>query len=267
MKIFFAGADSYITKYELLKNCRILISYADFKNYGVFKRWCKQYKIPINGYKEGEREVFLDSGAFGAFNSGKKIDLYEYIGFVDHFKKTFSHIAALDVIGNAEKSMSNYKAMLHEDLPVIPAWHHGEDWSYFDEYCRLTDYVALGGIAKLSFSRSDYVEKLIKKAALRKPKHVKLHVYGIMSVPILKRVGQYVESVDSTTWLNSARFGLMLQRAGNKLMFKNVNDALRQKLMRYNIRMFMQIEEDINNANKVSPNGYSDLLRNTQATD
>lgn len=260
MKIFFAGADSYIYKYNLPKTCRILISYADFKNYGVLKRWCRQYRIPINGYKPGEREVFLDSGAYGAMNSGKKIDLFQYMGFVEHFQKTFSHIAALDVIGNAEKSMSNYKAMRHEDLPVIPAWHHGEDWTYFDEYCKLTDYVALGGIAKLSFSHSEYVESLIKKAAERKPKHVKLHVYGIMSVPILKRVGHLVESVDSTTWLNSARFGLILQREGHKLMLGNVDNALREKLMYYNIRMFMRIEEDINHANNIPSNGYQNIF-------
>ena len=255
MIIYFAATEDFVRRYKSdLGVSNFLIAYPALKNPKVFGAWLKYAGLGKNKHKD--KKIFLDSGAFSAFNSGMKITFYEYLDFVERFHKYFDYVATLDVIRDPEASMQNYKDMLRAGYNTIPAWHYPEPVEWFDKYCKMTDYVAIGGIAKMCFKNPNLIARLIGKMVERKPKDVKLHVYGIASKDVITRYGSFIESVDTTGWLTGASFNVVLERH-NK--FYPQSDHYDSKLWRpgpkhidrvalYNIRKYQEIEQDINHS-------------------
>ncbi len=82
----------------------------------------------------GDFTIMLDSGAYTASLSGKNIDIDDYIAFIQRWKhhikrdkKGYPIVVALDVIGNAKKSMRNWKYMRDKGIDCIPVFHTGSD--------------------------------------------------------------------------------------------------------------------------------------------
>lgn len=105
----------------------------------------------IKGFLERQseyayRDWMLDSGAFSAYNSGKPIDLQEYIDFCLDIKakdETLVEIIALDVIGSGEGSLKNAWEMKRQGVDAMPVFHIGEDWEILKEYGKNWDKVGL----------------------------------------------------------------------------------------------------------------------------
>lgn len=78
----------------------------------------------------------LDSGAYSAWRSGKKINLWAYIDFIKQYHHYFTHIVALDVIDNPVLSEVNHRIMKEElagyDLKIMPVYHSGEPFLVLD---------------------------------------------------------------------------------------------------------------------------------------
>jgi hypothetical protein len=97
--------------------------------------WLKDQKDPEKKIKEIEAEkIFLDSGAYTAFNKGLEIDVHEYSKFVVQYGHLFDVVASLDVKGNPEKSWENQKIMESYGLNPLPAYHVGEELKWFHKY-------------------------------------------------------------------------------------------------------------------------------------
>ena len=139
MKMYFAGADGdleILSKYK----AKILISYA-VKNIIVRKKVQNKFD-----------DIFLDSGAFTSYNTGKIIDINEYIDFIKKYK--FKTYAGLDVIGKDKESFDNYQHMYSNNLKdTIPTFHFGGNFEYLHLYLKQSNYVALGGVAQLKQSK------------------------------------------------------------------------------------------------------------------
>lgn len=188
MKLYFAGAESiHPNHYELVK--RVLLSFASKKIVKFLSTW---------------DDIFIDSGAFTAFTSGKSINHKHYIRFIQENK--IKKYASLDVIGDAEGSKKNFLIETKLGLNPIPAFHYGEKIEYLEYYLDNASYIALGGVAQLARNRVkllkffDHCYSLISKYQTK----VKIHGFAVNSIDLLQRYPFY--SVDATTWKNGSKF-------------------------------------------------------------
>jgi hypothetical protein len=154
--------------------------------------------------KPGNTKLFLDSGAFSAWNSG--ID----INFIKHHDKLIDMYANLDVINDADATWKNQKIMEAEGMKPLPVFHVGEPIKYLYLYMDKYEHIAIGGIANLSTPKRlmglDTCFNIICDDD-GIPRN-KVHSFGMSSLGILRRYPWY--SADSTSWASSARYGYIL---------------------------------------------------------
>ena len=148
--------------------------------------------------------LFIDSGAFSAWQGGFEIDLKKYIDFI-HEHKEFIHVyACLDVINNAEKTWQNQLEMEKQGLSPIITYHTGEELEWLEKYVERYPYIAIGGTAggaqKYRQRFLDECWHIICDTPDRKPR-CKVHGFGIGALN-LKNLYKW-HSVDSTTWVTN----------------------------------------------------------------
>lgn len=181
------------------------------------------------------RDWALDSGAFSAFNSGKTIDLRQYIEKCQELlskDKTLSEVFSLDVIGDEKGSIKNCEAMWKAGVPAIPTYHFGEPIAALDYLAKSYPKIALGGVArkkigfKLQFARACFARVWPKK----------IHGFGYGSEQYVKALPFH--STDATSWElrpcgfgSWAAFGKMSVRGSNQNLRAEVEFYL--KLERY----------------------------------
>jgi hypothetical protein len=94
----------------------------------------------------GQTPVVLDSGAFSARQSGASVPLMEFGKFIRREGHRFHWVASLDVIGNPQVSMTNWR-LLRRYHPVVPTIHAGTDLDFLRYYIgEGVDRVAFGGM-------------------------------------------------------------------------------------------------------------------------
>ncbi len=157
----------------------------------IFKKLTKHH---------GEYRLIIDSGAFSAFNSGKKISLDEYCKFLDSIEslRPFNAVQ-LDVIGNPEQTYKNFLKMEERGYDVMPVFTRGDTLDRLEEFYSHTDYIMFGGNAKTSNNRN-YV-----KWFLGENKGRKCHWLGFVQNDFIARYKPH--SVDSSSWLGNKIYG------------------------------------------------------------
>jgi hypothetical protein len=160
--------------------------------------------VPLPG--DGFDEWVLDSGAYSAHNSGKKITNEEFIAFALRAQKLDSrlrYVFALDVIGDPEASLRNAIEAKAAGVNVIPTWHAGEPVEFAKEMARQFERLACGGlVARLDNNRSQLYDTGTKVKFAEQffgavwPKWV--HGFGCTAEDLMS--GLPFASVDSTTW-------------------------------------------------------------------
>lgn len=171
----------------------ILASYHYFKNKVELVRDClnKNY------------DVFIDSGAFSAENSGKDIAIDEYCKFI--LETGVRIYAGLDVIGNAAKTRYNNEYMIKEfDLKPIPTFHMGSSIGDLEQLVTgQYSYVALGGLV-FSSGVISHCDEVWHYILTHNPK-LRVHGFGLTNIDLMKRYPWY--SVDSSSFKSCKRFG------------------------------------------------------------
>ena len=155
----------------------------------------------INANKSNIR-FLLDSGAFTAFRTGKKILLDDYCGFLDSLPFEPWHYFMLDVIHNPDATIKNLETMISRGYKPVPVFTLGQDLSVIDEYYKNSEVIACGGIAGAKSAKSTlkYLHDVMKKCNGRK-----VHLLGYSQPKYVKFFKPY--SCDSTSWNRSGRFG------------------------------------------------------------
>ena len=204
MKIYYSNVASIKLPPDFPK-IGILVSYFGIKS--IFcEPWCDS--------------LFLDSGAFSAFNQNVDIDLKKFIEFVQANKVKFEVIASLDDITSYKKSIENFRIMKAEGLNPIPCFHIGEpDW-VLEEYIESSSYIALGGIAKQNkITRKIWLDRIFTKY----PDQTKVgfHGFGIQARDIIQLYPW--KSVDASSCHVMARFGGICSPWGDLKINKGVN--------------------------------------------
>lgn len=154
-------------------------------------------------------EVALDSGAFTAWSKGSPIKLDSYITFLHEFGYLFSWYANLDVIGDAQATWDNQKAMEAQGLSPVPCFHYGEDFKWLYRYMDDYEYIALGGMVGKGIRPTRRWLHRVFCATIRKGIPIrKFHAYGATSLDTIRLFPWY--SVDSSTWLLITGWGNIL---------------------------------------------------------
>ena len=183
-----------IASTTLMPPYNILASYHYFKNkIDVIKKSVK-----------ANHDIFIDSGAFSAMNSGKAIDLDEYCLFLKECGATY--YASLDVIGDAKATLENYEYMVQKyGLKPILAFHMGSELSELDLILKKPEikYIALGGLV-FSSGISAHCDE-VWAYILRNRKGLRVHGFGLTNVELMQRYPWY--SVDSSSFKSCKRFG------------------------------------------------------------
>jgi hypothetical protein len=172
----------------------------------------------------------LDSGAFSAHNSGKTIQLSDYI---THYRSvlatdpTLREIIALDVIGSAKGSLANSIAMRDAGLNVIPVFHFGDDWAILDEYC--SGWSKVGLSCRFGESKKESLGFYSKAFERHWPK--RFHSFGWIEETMLGRFPFH--SADSSSWEMGPRafgrwkkFGACSMRGGRQNLRAQVEEYL-----------------------------------------
>jgi len=147
---------------------------------------------------------FLDSGAFSVWTQKISINIKEYIDFIDRNLNRLDIYASLDDIQSYKISLKNYEIMKNAGLNPLPTFHYGEPFWLLEKYFSETNYVALGGIAKIfRGERILWLNQIFMRYSNSEKN--KFHGFGIQDEYIMKNYPWY--SVDATSWLVLARYG------------------------------------------------------------
>lgn len=250
MRLYLAGAgvDGRCHILDGLDNLALLVSYWHILN---SKGWAV-----VNWANEQGVPVFLDSGAFSAFNSGAQINLSDYIAFCKEHKDKFDAIASLDVIADWKASEINYNKMRQAGIDYsIHTFHIKEPFSFLEELITENDYIALGVAG--TQTRWEYKRHLwrwlIKCFQIIQEVNpvCRVHGFGLTSDKIMYSFPFY--SVDSTTWLVARMFGEAIVKDGRRLVRVG-----RDKPKNY--KKYYRLVNHLLPREKSQPTGHNDRL-------
>ena len=232
MKYYAACVDDNgINASCLLSPKRILLSYH------YYKKKPKKVKELINN----NIDVFIDSGAFSAMNSGKQIDIDDYCNFI--IEVNAKYYASLDVIGNAKETLINHKYMINEyELNPIPTFHMGskiQDLEPLLEY----DYIALGGLV-FSSGIMHHCDEVWHYILSNKP-NLRVHGFGLTNIELMGRYPWH--SVDSSSFQSFRRFGRQ-NLFTNEFKFKSFSEIEFLDLLE---KVYLFDKEELKNNNKM----------------
>lgn len=190
MKLYFAGSNENLDRVLIeMGVTRRLLSYHYHKNSTLFEKY---------------DDIFLDSGAYSAMETGAQIDIDEYCNWLQTKKNgNVRYYASLDVIGEAEQSLYNQRYIERKGLHPVPTFHQYEPWDYLERYCRDYNFIALGGMASDKNRITEFLDGCFHIISKHWPK--KVHSFGMTNFKLLYRYPFY--SADSTSWQSMARYG------------------------------------------------------------
>lgn len=176
--------------------------------------------------KQGRKvDLFLDSGAYSAWNQNEVIDLKKYIAYLKQNYKYLWAYVNLDVLPPGEErrrthemvdkaakqSYKNLQVMKDAGLAPIPVYHQGESLHYLDQM--LIDGEEYIGIScrkdLMAAEQRKWLDMVFSYITDRDGKPlVKTHGFGITRTGFILRYPFY--SVDSTTWSLTPAYGQII---------------------------------------------------------
>jgi hypothetical protein len=151
------------------------------------------------------RRVFADSGAFSAHTVGAAVDVDDYADWLARWSPWLTLYANLDVLGDPRATRANQQRLEDRGLHPTPVFHAGSPWAELERYlAEGYTYIALGGLVGKPLSA---VRPWLAKVFRIVSGAAALHGFGVTNWDLLRRFRWH--SVDSTTWVGSARYGLV----------------------------------------------------------
>lgn len=161
------------------------------------------------------RSWVLDSGAYSVFNSGKIIDVEDYISACRDVDAV--EIFGLDVIGDYVGTRRNNERMWEAGIEAIPTFHLGDPWSALEAMLHRPK-IALGGIVQASTRNvvhASGTQAWLGQCFARVwPK--RLHGFGLVRPKFIEAYPFH--SVDASSWnMAPARFGKWAGYTGHQV--------------------------------------------------
>lgn len=208
--------------------------------------------------------IFMDSGAYSAFTKGKKIDIDEYIDFINTYGDKIKIIASLDVIYDAESSFKNFEyiySKINYKDKLVPCFHLGEPISYLDKYINdeRVKYIAIGGIVADKRNQTRNAIEGIVNYIRNRNKNIKIHLFGVTRTELFN--GLDITSVDSSTWIRYSIYGNIIDpitsRAyhfgnRNKLKVEEYSEFITEETKEILNELQITLEELVTSSGKIS---------------
>lgn len=188
MKVYFGGVERPNNLHTLARagGHRIMLSFAEPPTENCWKI-IREYRF----------EILLDSGAFSAWKRGLRIELSDYMDYIQkyHINKYFN----LDVVGNPEATAKNQIIMEAAGFNPIPVFHYGEPWELLDQLVAKYPLIGLGGTVGLPLREKEYWFRCV---FTRHPEG-NFHGLGFANEKLLKQFP--FASTDSVWWIYKFR--------------------------------------------------------------
>lgn len=230
MNLYFAGSSPIDVP---PKNSDALFSFADKgKMFDTMKETIKPGKL------------FVDSGAFSAWTKGIKIDVDQYIDWINERSDDLDLYGQLDSIPglmsegltskdfeeSARKSWENYLYMypkMKHPKKMLYTFHAGEPFKYLanalewkDDNGDPMEYIALGGVVgNTRATRDRFIEQCYDIIRNSSNPNVKVHAFGMTDFSILEKYP--ITSADSTAWIMVGAMGRIMTDFGNITVSNN----------------------------------------------
>ena len=221
MELYLSGSVPYEEDWNLLRKegCLFLL-----QTFYEMRKW-EDDKIKKSLYCC--KKFMLDSGAFTFMNSGVRVDWKQYVDdYCDFINKwDIQQFIELDLYGilgieNTEK-IRKYIERRTGKKP-IPVYHGTLPVSYFRKLCNEYPYIALSATGRLKSSKWTNNKKALKQMIrIAHSYGTKVHGLGYTKLVNLNTQEIPFYSVDSTVWLNGARFGFWYYMKHGILKRKN----------------------------------------------
>lgn len=148
---------------------------------------------------------------YSYFDSKEVLDYLDaYIEWIHEHKDSLHVYVNLDVPFNGQRSWDNQKYMESCGLNPIPVFHFAEDFKWLKKYIDNYDYIGIGGIGQ-DITKRKYIEQManpIFKMIRESGKDIKVHGFAVTSLDLIARYKWF--SVDSTSWLKFAAYGMVI---------------------------------------------------------
>lgn len=187
--------------------------------------------------------TFLDSGAFSAWTKGAKIDVEEYIEYVNKYDIGLSYFMQIDDIPGAreriptmeeilkanENTWENYLYMLGKvksPEKLVPVYHFGSNPKNLKrilDYEPKVDVLALGAlVGRSKRERIAFLSQVFEQIKTSSHPNVKIHALGVHDFSILEKFPLY--SADATSWIMVGATGHIITRYGNVLVSEQATE-------------------------------------------
>lgn len=217
--------ENFLRKNSWFKDLYVLESYEYIKNMRNFAH----LKSLVKG-------IIIDSGAYTFQQNKKSIDWEKYAIEYGEFIKThnikyFFELDIDNVVGYDEvKRLRNIIETI-AGRRSIPVWHINRGKEEFIEMCKAYDYVAIGGLVGKSGDRNKILYYLRWFVDTAHQYNAKIHGLGFTINEGIKNIP--FDSVDSTTWLNGGKYGVLFVFDNGKLnRINSVNNGLKTKQLK-----------------------------------
>lgn len=188
----------------------------------------------IEKHCEKGRPVFVDSGAFSAATRGIKINVDDYIAWLNKWHENMVQYCCWDVIpvgdidpaDTAQQTWDNYLYMyerLVDKEKLVYCYHYGEPVEYLHQALEFgCTRIALGGMAKRKKAeRKEFLQSI--QHEFKDYPNVQVHAFGMTDVDLLKQF-RFIHSADSTSWLWPAKFSEIQAKSISKVYFSFKNE-------------------------------------------
>lgn len=171
----------------------------------------------VDEMRANNARIFLDSGAFSAHTLGVELKVTDYCEYIRRNQDILRiedgvvMASVLDGIGDPLQTWRNQYEMELRGVRPLPCFHAGEDERYLEHYVANYPYITLGGMVGSSTKQLQlwldriWDRYLVDGSGRAK---IKVHGFGITSVPLMERYPWY--SCDSSSWIQSTSFGTVV---------------------------------------------------------
>ena len=178
--------------------------------------------------KKTERVHLLDSGAYSAWKAESAIDLDEYVQYIQTAPPLFKYVVNVDVIPgswgeipsqaeidkSAERGWENYWYLCKKLAPLkitpLHTYHQGESTRWLTKLMDEAGYFCVSPANDRTASqKAAWLDEIMPMLTDAKGRPIrKWHGLGVTTLSLIRRYPWY--SVDSTTWRQMARFGIVV---------------------------------------------------------
>lgn len=149
-------------------------------------------------------EVLMDSGAFTAFRSGEPVNLAAYSKTCHALAPFLWNYVQLDVVRDQDASLRNLDLMVKDGLRPMPVLTLDGSPRLAESFVEVNEWICVAGGVTESF---EYFEARLEQTQRASGNRSKLHGLGFTPSPRVART--CVASIDSSTWVNGQRFGMV----------------------------------------------------------